>query len=245
VGKAALPSGAGLLLLRGTLGNQELLLPPLTSHGGDQVPIAVVLRRNRGAGIVALWNMHSNEPVGLVGDGSHVRRVVLRQQDAYLAREALQEEVSKNGSGRLAGWAELEHLRQEDGGLPVAQGGQPHHPLHFLVVGESVGSQQRRTQVVVGERPGVLVKDVTDEAHSVLRKRGEDVVVACHGVDDVAEVELPLRQPKSRDRILSPETGKFDQRLMIGRLASARRRWRLLLIILHEEEAGSPVLRCE
>ncbi len=52
-----------------------------------------------------------------------------------------------------------------------------------------MGSQQ----IVVGERPGVLVKDVADEAHSVLRKRGEDVVIACHGVDDVAEVELPFR----------------------------------------------------
>jgi hypothetical protein len=86
-----------------------------------------------------------------------------------------------------------------------------------LVVGEGVGSQQRRTQIVIGERSGVLVKDVADEAHSVLRKSGEDMVIASHRVDDVAEVELYLRQPKPRDRILGPETRKFYQRLLIGR----------------------------
>ncbi len=106
-----------------------------------------------------------------------------------------------------------------------------------------MGSQQRRTQIVVGERPGVLVKDVADEAHRVLRKRGEDVVIASHGIDNVAEVELPFRQPKPRDRVLGPETGKLHQRLLIGRLDGARRRRRLLFNILHEEEAGSPVLR--
>ncbi len=84
-----------------------------------------------------------------------------------------------------------------------------------------MGSQQRCTQIVVGERPGVLVKDVADEAHSILRKRGEDVVIASHGIDNVAEVELPFRQPKPRDRILGPETGKLHQRLLIGRLAGA------------------------
>jgi hypothetical protein len=85
-----------------------------------------------------------------------------------------------------------------------------------LVIREGVGSEKRSTQIVVGEGTGVLVQNMVDKTYSVLRQRGEDVVVAGYWVSDVAEGELPFGQPKSQHRVSVQKPGSFTSCWCVG-----------------------------
>jgi hypothetical protein len=151
-----------------------------------------VLGGNSRASVVRLWNVHGDKPIRLLGDGPHVGRVVFRQQNPDLAGQPLEEEEGEDRGSRLARRAKFQHLRQHHRRLAVAQWRQAHHPLHFLIIREGVGGQERSSEPLVGLGTGVVVKNVSHKADRVDRESRQHVIVPRDGVGDVAKGELPL-----------------------------------------------------
>jgi hypothetical protein len=86
--------------------------------------------------------MHGDEPVSLLHDSSHVRRIVLGKQDPNLSGKPLKIEEGRNGGGGLAGWTVLQHLRQHSRRFAVTEGRQMHHPVYCLVIGDRMESHE-------------------------------------------------------------------------------------------------------
>jgi hypothetical protein len=59
------------------VGEGKLLVAPGAASCSHQILLLLVNCQHRGAGIMSLWHMHGDQPVCLVGDGPHIRRVVL------------------------------------------------------------------------------------------------------------------------------------------------------------------------
>ncbi len=105
-----------------------------------------------------------------------------------------------------------------------------------------MGRQEGGSELVVGLGAGVVVEDVTHEAHRVDRESRQHVVIPCDGVGDVAKGKLPLREPEPRSRVLGPGWRQLD--LTNGRKSACRRGWRrLLFVVVHVGHSGSPMSR--
>jgi hypothetical protein len=104
-----------------------------------------------------------------------------------------------------------------------------------------VRRQEGSSEPLVGLGAGVIVKYVAHEADRIDGERRQHVVVPRDRVGDVAEGKLPFGQTEPGGGVFGPEGRKLN--LTNGRRGAGRRWRRMLVIVFHDGNSGSPMSR--